>query len=101
MKHLLKSALIAAILAAGPALADAVKINAVTLAPKPVYINGPFKNFVVTCDGSVGPCGAQRFSLGNIHDAALRDLWNSDDLVSGITAGRDASDKAAKSTPYA
>lgn len=46
MKHLLKSAVIAAALAAAPAFADAVKINAVTLAPKPVYINGPFKNFV-------------------------------------------------------
>ena len=46
MKHLFKSALIAAALTAAPAFADAVKINAVTLAPKPVYINGPFKNFV-------------------------------------------------------
>lgn len=46
MKHLLKSAVIAAVLAAAPAFADAVKINAVTLAPKPVYINGPFKSFV-------------------------------------------------------
>lgn len=46
MKHLLKSAVMAAVLAAAPAFADAVKINAVTLAPKPVYINGPFKNFV-------------------------------------------------------
>ena len=46
MKHLLKSALVAAVMAAAPAFADAVKINAVTLAPKPVYINGPFKNFV-------------------------------------------------------
>ncbi len=27
-------------------MAEVVKINAVTLAPKPVYINGPFKNFV-------------------------------------------------------
>lgn len=46
MKHLFKSAVIAAVLAAAPAVADAVKINAVTLAPKPVYINGPFKSFV-------------------------------------------------------
>ena len=46
MKHLLKSALIAATLAAAPAFADAVKINAVTLAPKPVYINKPFASFV-------------------------------------------------------
>ena len=46
MKHLIKTAVIAAVLAAAPAFADAVKINAVTLAPKPVYINGPFKNFV-------------------------------------------------------
>ena len=46
MKHLLKSALIAAALVAGPAYAEAVNINAVTLAPKPVYINGPFKSFV-------------------------------------------------------
>lgn len=46
MKHLLKSVVIAAALAAGPAFADAVKLNAVTLAPKPVYINGPFESFV-------------------------------------------------------
>lgn len=45
MKHLLKSALVAASLVAAPAFADAVKINAVTLAPKPVYINNPFKMF--------------------------------------------------------
>ena len=46
MKHLFRNALIAASLAVTPAYADAVKINAVTLAPKPVYINGPFKSFV-------------------------------------------------------
>ena len=46
MKHLLKSALVAATLVSSPALADAVKINAVTLAPKPVYINNPFGMFV-------------------------------------------------------
>ena len=51
MKHFLKSAFIAsafiaASLVATPALADVVKINAVTLAPKPVYINKPFKMFV-------------------------------------------------------
>ena len=50
MKHFLKSAFIAASLVASlvatPALADVVKIDAVTLAPKPVYINKPFKMFV-------------------------------------------------------
>ena len=46
MKHLLKSVAIAAALAVAPAWADVVKMNAVTLAPKPVYINGPFKSFV-------------------------------------------------------
>jgi TRAP-type C4-dicarboxylate transport system substrate-binding protein len=46
MKHLLKSAFIAASLFATPAMADVVKIDAVTLAPKPVYINNPFKMFV-------------------------------------------------------
>lgn len=46
MKHLLKSAFVAASLIAAPAMADVVKINAVTLAPKPVYINNPFKMFV-------------------------------------------------------
>ena len=46
MKHLLKTTLIAATLLAAPAIADAVKINAVTLAPKPVYINKPFAMFV-------------------------------------------------------
>ena len=50
MKHFIKSAFIAAsliaTLVATPALADVVKIDAVTLAPKPVYINKPFKMFV-------------------------------------------------------
>ncbi len=46
MKHLLRNAILAAALTAAPAFADAVKINAVTLAPKPVYINGPFASFV-------------------------------------------------------
>ena len=50
MKHFIKSAFIAASLVASlvatPALADVVKIDAVTLAPKPVYINKPFKMFV-------------------------------------------------------
>ena len=51
MKHFLKSAFIAsAFIAASlvetPVLADVVKIDAVTLAPKPVYINKPFKMFV-------------------------------------------------------
>ncbi|MEE3330738.1 MAG: radical SAM protein [Myxococcota bacterium] len=41
----------------------------------------PFRNFVVTCDGTVGPCGAQRFATGNIHDTPLRDIWNSEELV--------------------
>lgn len=46
MKHFLRNAVIAAALTVSPALADVVKINAVTLAPKPVYINAPFKSFV-------------------------------------------------------
>ena len=50
MRHFIKSAFIAAslvaTLVATPALADVVKIDAVTLAPKPVYINKPFKMFV-------------------------------------------------------
>jgi len=51
MKHFLKSvfiasAFIAVSLVATPALADVIKIDAVTLAPKPVYINKPFKMFV-------------------------------------------------------
>lgn len=51
MKHFIKSAFIAsafiaASLVATPALADVVKIDAVSLAPKPVYINKPFKMFV-------------------------------------------------------
>lgn len=46
MKHFMKTAIVAATLAASPVFADAVKINAVTLAPKPVYINGPFSSFV-------------------------------------------------------
>lgn len=41
----------------------------------------PYRNFVVTCDGTVGPCGAQRFGIGNIHDAPLRGLWNSESMV--------------------
>ena len=51
MKHFIKSAFIASAfiatsLVATPALADVVKIDAVSLAPKPVYINKPFKMFV-------------------------------------------------------
>lgn len=46
MKYLIKSLLVAAIFFAAPVFADAVKIDAVTLAPKPVYINNPFKMFV-------------------------------------------------------
>ena len=46
MRHLLKSAFVAASLIAVPATAEVVKIDAVTLAPKPVYINNPFKMFV-------------------------------------------------------
>ncbi len=46
MKHLFKSIVMAATFFAAPAFADAVKIDAVTLAPKPVYINNPFKMFV-------------------------------------------------------
>ena len=46
MKHLFKSALVAATMIAAPAVADVVTINAVTLAPKPVYINNPFAMFV-------------------------------------------------------
>jgi radical SAM protein with 4Fe4S-binding SPASM domain len=41
----------------------------------------PFRNFTVTCDGTVGPCGAQRFAMGNIHDHGLRELWNHEALV--------------------
>ena len=54
MKHLLKSATLAASLAAtitatlvaAPAMAQTIAINAVTLAPRPVYINRPFAQFV-------------------------------------------------------
>lgn len=46
MKHIFKSALVAASLIAVPAAADVVTIDAVTLAPKPVYINNPFGMFV-------------------------------------------------------
>ena len=41
----------------------------------------PFRSFTVTCDGTIGPCGAQRFAMGNIADAALRDLWNHPNFV--------------------
>ncbi|MCY6379761.1 TRAP transporter substrate-binding protein DctP [Hoeflea prorocentri] len=46
MKHLLASALVAATFFAVPAMAEAVKINAVTLAPRQAYITNPFKMFV-------------------------------------------------------
>lgn len=46
MKHFLKSAIIAASIVSTSSIADVVKIDAVTLAPKPVYINKPFKAFV-------------------------------------------------------
>ena len=41
----------------------------------------PFRSLTVTCDGTIGPCGAQRFAMGNIVDAPLRDLWNQPSLV--------------------
>jgi len=41
----------------------------------------PFRSFTVTCDGTVGPCGAQRFAMGNVHDTALRELWNHANFV--------------------
>ena len=41
----------------------------------------PFRSFTVTCDGTVGPCGAQRFAMGNIHDTPLRALWNNREFV--------------------
>ena len=46
MKHFLKSVIIAASIVSTSSIADVVKIDAVTLAPKPVYINKPFKAFV-------------------------------------------------------
>ena len=39
----------------------------------------PYRSFAVMCDGSVGPCGAQRFVFGNIHNAPLRQLWNNEE----------------------
>lgn len=41
----------------------------------------PFRSFTVTCDGTVGPCGAQRFAMGNVHDTPLREIWNHEKLV--------------------
>ncbi len=48
MKHVFSTALLAAgvAAAAAPAFADPVQINAVTLAPRSVYITGPFAQFV-------------------------------------------------------
>ncbi|MGP1358818.1 TRAP transporter substrate-binding protein DctP [Roseicyclus sp.] len=48
MKHVFSTALLAAGMAAAaaPALADAIQINAVTLAPRQVYITQPFAQFV-------------------------------------------------------
>lgn len=46
MKHLFSAALLAASVLVAPAFAETVKINAVTLAPKPVYITRPFAQFV-------------------------------------------------------
>jgi len=46
MKHLIASALVAMTTFAAPAFADAVKIDAVTLAPRQAYISNPFKMFV-------------------------------------------------------
>jgi radical SAM protein with 4Fe4S-binding SPASM domain len=39
--------------------------------------NCPFRNFTIMADGSVGPCGAQKYIWGNINNTPLRDLWNS------------------------
>lgn len=41
----------------------------------------PFRSFTVTCDGTIGPCGAQRFAMGNIRDGSLREMWNQRALV--------------------
>jgi len=41
----------------------------------------PFRSFTVTCDGTIGPCGAQRFAMGNLRDGSLRELWNQPGLV--------------------
>jgi len=40
--------------------------------------NCPFRNFTIMSDGSVGPCGSQKFIWGNINTTPLRDLWNSE-----------------------
>ncbi len=54
MIKILRNAAIALALTTAPALADAVEINAVTLAPKPVYINGPFASFVEEVNAKFG-----------------------------------------------
>lgn len=46
MKHVFKTAIMAASVVAAPAFADPVEINAVTLAPRSVYITQPFGQFV-------------------------------------------------------
>lgn len=46
MKHVFSTALLAASVLAVPAFADPVQINAVTLAPRSVYITEPFAQFV-------------------------------------------------------
>jgi radical SAM protein with 4Fe4S-binding SPASM domain len=36
----------------------------------------PFRHFTVMCDGSVGPCGAQKFVWGNVREKPVREIWN-------------------------
>jgi len=46
------------------------------LEPKESPVSCPFTNFTVFCDGSVGPCGAQKFILGNVNLTPLKEIWN-------------------------
>lgn len=35
-----------------------------------------YQNFAVFADGSIGPCGAQKYIWGNVNLTPLRELWN-------------------------
>ncbi|MBI4707341.1 MAG: SPASM domain-containing protein [Candidatus Omnitrophica bacterium] len=53
-----------------------ILMNYSGLKPNIIKNHCPFNNFTVLCDGSVGPCGAQKFILGNVNTTSLRDIWN-------------------------
>jgi MoaA/NifB/PqqE/SkfB family radical SAM enzyme len=44
--------------------------------PKETYVPCPWSFFTVFCEGSVGPCGGQKYNLDNVNVTPLREIWN-------------------------